>query len=70
MSCNSEKAMNSLERQGRSKYYLGYSKPPLVDMRWENCDINVAEQANILKFSKLDNIGTLSDILNHSLMNH
>ena len=27
-------------------------------MRLENCDINVAEQANILKFSKLDNIGT------------
>ena len=26
-------------------------------MKWENRDINVAEQANITKFSKLDNIG-------------
>ena len=29
-------------------------------MKWENCDINVAEQANIPKFSKLNDIGTLS----------
>ena len=28
-------------------------------MKWENHDINVVEQANIQKFSKLDNIGTL-----------
>ena len=28
-------------------------------MKWENHDINVVEQANIQKFSKLDDIGTL-----------
>ena len=28
-------------------------------MKWENCDINVVEQANILKFSSLGKIGTL-----------
>ena len=27
-------------------------------MKWENRDINVGEQANIAKFSKLDDIGT------------
>ena len=27
-------------------------------MKWENCDINVLEQANIPQFSRLDNIGT------------
>ena len=27
-------------------------------MKWENCDINAVEQANIPKFSKLDNIVT------------
>ena len=27
-------------------------------MKWEICDINVAEQTNIPKFSKLDDIGT------------
>ena len=27
-------------------------------MKWKNYDINVAEQANIPKFSKLDDIGT------------
>ena len=27
-------------------------------MKWGNRDINVAEQANIPKFSKLDDIGT------------
>ena len=29
-------------------------------MKWENRDTNVVEQANIPKFSKLDDIGTLS----------
>ena len=27
-------------------------------MKWENSDFNVAEQANISKFSKLDDTGT------------
>ena len=38
--------------------YLSYSKPPVLDMKWENRDANVVEEANIPKFSKLDNIGT------------
>ena len=28
-------------------------------MKWENCDINVLEQASIPQFSRLDDIGTL-----------
>ena len=36
--------------------YLSYLKPPALDMKWENRDINVVEQANISKLSKLDNI--------------
>ena len=27
-------------------------------MKWENCDINVVERANVPKFSKLDDIVT------------
>ena len=27
-------------------------------MEWENCDVNVAERANISKFSKLDDTVT------------
>ena len=38
---------------------LSYPKPPVLDMKWENRDINVVEQTNIPKFSKLDNTGTL-----------
>ena len=30
-------------------------------MKWGNRDSNVVEQANIPKFSKLDDIGTFSD---------
>ena len=41
-----------------SKYYLSYAKPPVLDMKWENRDINVVERANTPKFSKLDNIVT------------
>ena len=32
-------------------------KQPLLDVKWENYDINVVQQAYIPKFSKLDNIG-------------
>ena len=38
--------------------YLSYPKPPVLDMKWKNRDINVVEQAIILKFSTLDNIRT------------
>ena len=32
--------------------------PPALDMKWENCQNNVVERANIPKFSKLDDIAT------------
>ena len=35
-----------------------HPEPLVLDMRWENRDINVEEKANIPKFSKLDHIGT------------
>ena len=38
--------------------YLSYPNPPALDMKWENGNINVVDQANIPKLSKLDNIGT------------
>ena len=33
-------------------------KTAYLDTKWENCDINVVEQAKIPHFSKLDNIDT------------
>ena len=42
----------------QSKCYLSYPKPPVLDMKWANCDINFAEWANIPKFSTLDDIVT------------
>ena len=42
----------------KDKEDLSYPEPPVLDMKWENCDANVAEQVNIPKFSKLDNIET------------
>ena len=41
-----------------SKYYLSYPKSPVLEMKWANCDINVAEWPNIPKFSALDNLVT------------
>ena len=38
--------------EGQSKYYLSYSKPCVLDMKWENRDINVIDRANIPKFGK------------------
>ena len=35
-----------------------YPKPPVLNMKWVNRDINVVEWANIPKFSKLDDIVT------------
>ena len=42
----------------QSKYYLSYPKPPVLDMKRANRDINVVEWANIPKFSKIDDIVT------------
>ena len=35
------------DKKGQSKYYPSYPKPPVLGMKWENRDINVAKQANI-----------------------
>ena len=34
------------------------SKPPVLNMKWANRDINVVEWANIPKFSALDDLVT------------
>ena len=33
-----------------------YSKPPVLNMKWENRDINVVEWANIPKFTVPDDL--------------
>ena len=42
------------DTEDQSKYYLSYPKPLVLDMKWANHDINVAEWTNIPKFSALD----------------
>ena len=55
-----EKELLTLEKdkEDQSKYHLSYPKPPVLDMTWANCDINVAEWASIPKFSALANLVT------------
>ena len=43
------------DKEGQRKYYLSYPKPNVLDMKWENRDINVAEWANIPKIPLLLN---------------
>ena len=43
------------DKEDQSKCYLCYPKPPVLDMKWENRDINVVEWANISKFLTLLN---------------
>ena len=42
----------------QSKYCLTYPKLFVLEIKWENGNINFAEWANIAKFSKLDDIMT------------
>ena len=35
------------DKEDQSKYYLSYPKPSVLDMKWENHDIDVVEWANI-----------------------
>ena len=42
------------DKKDQSKYYLSYSKPPVLDMKWENRDAIVVERAKIPKFIQLD----------------
>ena len=51
------KEPSTLEKEDPSKYF-NYPKPPVLDMKWENRDINVVELENTPKFSKLDEIET------------
>ena len=44
------------DKEDQSKYYLSYPKPPALDMKWANHDINVVEWANIPKFSTLSDL--------------
>ena len=51
------------DEEDSSKYYLSYLKPPVLEMKWANCDINVVESVNIPKLSVLDNLVTPVRIL-------
>ena len=44
--------------EDQSKYCLSYPKLLVLEVKWENGNINFAEWANIAKFSKLDDIMT------------
>ena len=46
------------DKEDQNKFFLSYPKPPVLDMKWENRDINVVELENTPKFSKLDEIET------------
>ena len=46
------------DNEDSCKYYLSYPKPPVLKMKWANCDINVVEWTNIPKFSALDKLVT------------
>ena len=43
-------------KEDQRKYYLSYPKPPVLDMKWANRDIDVVVWANIPKFSALNNL--------------
>ena len=42
--------------EDQSKYYLSYPKPPVLDVKWANRDINVVEWANITNVSTVDDL--------------
>ena len=46
------------DKEDQSKYYLSYPKLRVLEMKWANRDINVAEWPNISKFSALDDLVT------------
>ena len=51
------------DKEDQSKYYLSYPKPPVLDMKSANRDINVVEWANIPNISALDDLVTLLRLL-------
>ena len=44
------------DEEDQSNYYLSYLKPPVLDMKSANRDINVVEWANISNFIALDDL--------------
>ena len=46
------------DKEDQSKYYLSYTKLPVLDMKSANRDINVVEWANIPNFSEQDDLVT------------
>ena len=53
-----EPAALEKDKEDQTKYYLSYPKPPVLDIKWANRDVNVIEWANIPKFSALDDLVT------------
>ena len=51
------------DKQDQRKYYLSDPKPPILEMKLANRDINVTELANIPKFSVVDDLVTLHRLL-------
>ena len=45
------------DKKDSNQYYFTYPKPPVLEMKWTNCDINW-KWANISKFSTLDKLMT------------
>ena len=43
------------DKEDQTKYYLSSTEPSVLDIKWENRDINVVEWANIPKFPPLLN---------------
>ena len=44
------------DKEDQSNYYLSYPKPPVLDMKSANRDINVVEWASISNFIVLDDL--------------
>ena len=46
------------DKEGETKYYLSYPKPPVLDIKWANRAVNIVYWANIPKFCALGNLVT------------
>ena len=44
------------DKEDQSNYYLSYPKLPVLDMKWENCDINVVKYASSTKWRLGENV--------------
>ena len=51
------------DKEDQSKYYLSYPKPPVLDTKWANRDIDAVVWENIPKFSALNHLVTSQIIL-------